>query len=66
MKITLSWGKLLSVLVELYKAVFSGKTITVDGEQITLPNQGHTPPLKGSPFDSKPHKFDAPPVGRAR
>ncbi len=40
-------GKVLQVLVALYKAFLSGRTVTVGGVSVPLPDQGHTIPAGG-------------------
>lgn len=54
-------GAIARVLLALYKAVLSGKTVTVGGTQVTLPSEGPAVfPAGRSPLDRKPSEFRPP------
>jgi hypothetical protein len=46
-----NWQAIVDAVAAIYRAFFKGKTIG----GVTLPEQGHVPPLRGSKFDSAPH-----------
>ncbi len=52
------WAKILNVVLAVYKAFFSGKTVNVGGNPVTLPDQKPGIPMAPgtSPFDSTPHQ----------
>lgn len=42
----MNWAKVVQVLVLIYKAVLSGKTVNIGGTPITLPDQRPTVPVR--------------------
>jgi len=55
----INWQSIVDAVAAIYKAFFKGKVVG----GVVLPSEGHTPPLKGSPFDSKPAPIEPPQVG---
>lgn len=62
----INWSKVGSALRAFYNAFLKGKTVKVGGTTVVLPSEGNVPPLRGSKFDSTPHKPEPPAVGPRR
>ncbi len=61
-----NWQSVLNAAVALWKRFLSGKTVHIGGQDVILPNETQTPPLRGSKFDSVPHKMEPPPLRGGR
>ena len=58
----INWQSIVDAIAAIYKAFFKGKVVG----GVVLPSEDQTPPLKGSPFDSKPAPVEPPQeIGRA-
>ena len=51
---------IVDAIAAIYRAFLKGKVVG----GVVLPSEGHTPPLKGSKFDSKPAPVEPPKVGQ--